>query len=296
MCGENPVVLSTWTRAAGSSPRVRGKRCLFSDGEGVFRLIPAHAGNTRNWASSPKTRRAHPAHAGKTRMSATSRSSSWAHPRACGENSTRLSVSGPHTGSSPRMRGKQQELERRHLHTRLIPAHAGKTPANCLERFTRTAHPRACGENREIAFGNWYEQGSSPRMRGKRGCRSMRPSGLRLIPAHAGKTPLRSSPQPSPPAHPRACGENCPTRVSVSFAKGSSPRMRGKRADVYRLSSPGGLIPAHAGKTDITNSDALTISAHPRACGENALPPAHRERSRGSSPRMRGKRTSPTPA
>ena len=208
MCGENPVVLSTWTRAAGSSPRVRGKRCLFSDGEGVFRLIPAHAGNTRNWASSPKTRRAHPAHAGKTQHACLCQAPTRAHPRACGENS-RNSKGGTCTpGSSPRIRGKHRRTVWNVLPGRLIPAHTGKTVRRSVFALSIRAHPRACGENREIAFGNWYEQGSSPRMRGKRGCRSMRPSGLRLIPAHAGKTPLRSSPQPSPPAHPRACGEN----------------------------------------------------------------------------------------
>ena len=70
----------------------------------------------------------------------------------------------------------------------LIPAHAGKTVGCVNACGSYGAHPRACGENREIAFGGWFEQGSSPRMRGKQNPGEVEKSYRRLIPAHAGKT------------------------------------------------------------------------------------------------------------
>ena len=168
MCGENPVVLSTWTRAAGSSPRVRGKRCLFSDGEGVFRLIPAHAGKTQHACLCQAPTRA--------------------HPRACGENS-RNSKGGTCTpGSSPRMRGKHRRTVWNVLPGRLIPAHAGKTNVQLLIVSVHWAHPRACGENFPGEYSEYSCEGSSPRMRGKQRRRWLPHLRRRLIPAHAGKT------------------------------------------------------------------------------------------------------------
>ena len=131
--------------------------------------------------------------------------------------------------------------------------------------------------------------GSSPRMRGKRGRRCQEDSRARLIPAHAGKTPWCRPIDPSFGAHPRACGENlvC-TDCAVSCA-GSSPRMRGKRRDESSLSRRGGLIPAHAGKTDAGRHGWLFLGAHPRACGENIDVSVIVPVKTGSSPRMRGK-------
>ena len=53
------------------------------------------------------------------------------------------------------------------------------------------------------------------------------------------------------------------------------------------------LIPARAGKTSPTSTTPTTPSAHPRACGENALDVDGVASGRGSSPRVRGK---PAPA
>ena len=171
------------------------------------------------------------------------------------------------------------------------------------------AHPRACGENLHCAKHASGCQGSSPRMRGKHEDNAMQADGLRLIPAHAGKTVFTGTitdtsrlipahagktkswgnpPTPSK-AHPRACGENT-THGGISCGgMGSSPRMRGKPApDVAWL--PGSrLIPAHAGKTTRPRPRHLPRQAHPRACGENRPIRRLTPRTSGSSPRMRGK-------
>ena len=76
----------------------------------------------------------------------------------------------------------------------------------------------------------------------------------------------------------------------AAHSVGSSPRMRGKPRPAHIKHHAQGLIPAHAGKTRVALSGRCCHWAHPRACGENAHSTAPFTTSRGSSPRMRGKR------
>ena len=50
-----------------------------------------------------------------------------------------------------------------------------------------------------------------------------------------------------------------------------------------------GLIPACAGKTDLSDKTALPVWAHPRVCGENVRMSDEKGPIAGSSPRVRGK-------
>ena len=72
---------------------------------------------------------------------------------------------------------------------------------------------------------------------------------------------------------------------------GSSPRVRGKRRPVREDPGDRGLIPARAGKTRSTGTSSRTGRAHPRACGENRRNVVGGVAPPGSSPRVRGKRT-----
>ena len=208
---------------------MRGKRALFFHPTNKDGLIPAHAGKTQDFFLTLHNLRA--------------------HPRACGENTFVAWFGTMHGGSSPRMRGK---LVNRHVavqHDGLIPAHAGKTSWSRIRRPRLPAHPRACGENMISTKGTAKSEGSSPRMRGKpnEGIRGIAESGL--IPAHAGKTGRLPENAYTWWAHPRACGENLSRDDSLKSPAGSSPRMRGKRAQERREFLELGLIPAHAGKT-----------------------------------------------
>ena len=91
-------------------------------------------------------------------------------------------------GSSPRVRGKPGVANRVVATPGLIPACAGKTAAVFELCAEDRAHPRVCGENRLGKITMPYEEGSSPRVRGKpvRGHGSRVKA--RLIPACAGKT------------------------------------------------------------------------------------------------------------
>ena len=114
---------------------------------------------------------------------------------------------------------------------------------------TIAAHPRSRGENRPSEMPVAWAVGSSPLTRGKLERRPRRARRLRLIPAHAGKTTVRSGLWRKTAAHPRSRGENghCPTVTSTP--SGSSPLTRGKRQMLRIGPLRQGLIPAHAGKT-----------------------------------------------
>ena len=195
-------------------------------------------------------------------------------------------------GSSPRVRGKPRCEHLDHVEDGLIPACAGKTRPAGTRSFLSRAHPRVCGENREIAFGNWYEQGSSPRVRGKLLCCSCLRFLVGLIPACAGKTARVTARSMSVTAHPRVCGENGLIAEPFRQEGGSSPRVRGKRNKWGTLLLIRGLIPACAGKTRGYRVWALFRWAHPRVCGENMMTTSQLGLSVGSSPRVRGKQRS----
>ena len=310
-CGENSPHYFHKAPAAGSSPRVRGKRASRRSLVNLRGLIPARAGKT----PTPST-------------------PSWpgpAHPRACGENPATRTMLAMLAGSSPRVRGKQQGLQGALHRARLIPARAGKTSGDSSPARAAWAHPRACGENLVDIADIRFPQGSSPRVRGKPHRRRPRRQAGRLIPARAGKTSARSGTRATRRAHPRACGENKLHAEVANILLGSSPRVRGKPHQLDQMArdpgliparagktagggSPGSsrpgssprvrgkphrpgrrprrnrLIPARAGKTLISGGPRGAVPAHPRACGENRASEAASMVPGGSSPRVRGKR------
>ena len=172
----------------------------------------------------------------------------------------------------------------------LIPAHAGKTRTVRYVPCTPWAHPRSRGENEAGPHDGVPAVGSSPLTRGKLlGVVALKlPGGL--IPAHAGKTTPFRVPTTVRPAHPRSRGENSTGSWRMRRSQGSSPLTRGKLLGVVALKLPGGLIPAHAGKTTPFRVPTTVRPAHPRSRGENSTGSWRMRRSQGSSPLTRGKR------
>ena len=269
-CGENRTACAPSRTTCGSSPRVRGKRDARMRACHRCGLIPARAGKTSTWCSSIARPRA--------------------HPRACGENGKLTAQLHEGSGSSPRVRGKLDATGGVTSFFGLIPARAGKTPRPQWLSGRPRAHPRACGENSRTSAPRSDCSGSSPRVRGKLISFSASCGVCGLIPARAGKTLGLTQGQITRRAHPRACGENGRIGVPVSLASGSSPRVRGKRADRCAGLARLGLIPARAGKTHEHGVAVVDDGAHPRACGENEVSVRRCASGEGSSPRVRGKR------
>ena len=113
-------------------------------------------------------------------------------------------------GSSPRMRGARDLIQRYRASLRIIPADAGSTNYDAFMYSDTEDHPRGCGEHHSLANKTDIAQGSSPRMRGApREWKGFMPT-AGIIPADAGSTRRpRSSILPSWD-HPRGCGEHNP--------------------------------------------------------------------------------------
>ena len=172
-------------------------------------------------------------------------------------------------GSSPLTRGKLRRAVGRRMPTGLIPAHAGKTRFRSFRSVPCPAHPRSRGENPPGTPPRQTDHGSSPLTRGKHARRSGSMIGVRLIPAHAGKTDRLIEK-----------GRHMP---------GSSPLTRGKRVDACRERGGVRLIPAHAGKTRRRRLGRSRGPAHPRSRGENDQGAPDHGWPVGSSPLTRGK-------
>ena len=172
-----------------------------------------------------------------------------AHPRSRGENSVICSWATSAPGSSPLTRGKLVATPTSLRRPRLIPAHAGKTTWVRRPSGRPRAHPRSRGENSMCRQASSAVMGSSPLTRGKRVEEQADQVGVRLIPAHAGKTRRGTPIARSRPAHPRSRGENVRLDVDVQTGHGSSPLTRGKRHSRHQRHRGCRLIPAHAGKT-----------------------------------------------
>ena len=248
-CGEKNNRPPWLGRAAGSSPRVRGKA-----------WHPLHI---------LKSLGIIPAGAGKSPASAGSGSVSWDHPRGCGEkrpfcrlksrkggSSPRVrgkesakSCSGSSVGSSPRVRGKANGRSSMLLAFGIIPAGAGKSGGDESGDVAKGDHPRGCGEKDHAGYPKNTRAGSSPRVRGKVPTPCPSPTRRRIIPAGAEKRQSRRAPRSAPRDHPRGCGEKqtCPPTLTPSL--GSSPRVRGKVDITIKAVEAVGIIPAGAGKS-----------------------------------------------
>ena len=276
VCGENLIPTGALTPLGGSSPRVRGKPPKPAASASSTGLIPACAG--------------------KTGLRSALRKPTRAHPRVCGENRASIARATSTLGSSPRVRGKRDLGAPLRERRGLIPACAGKTGRRTSRRSRTTAHPRVCGENDTMSPGEYTRAGSSPRVRGKRRHSGDRGLPVRLIPACAGKTGFGGGRSRRWRAHPRVCGENAAGVYLMYRRRGSSPRVRGKRAGGGARGGACGLIPACAGKTLRSWWTCTTRTAHPRVCGENLDADLESVSPQGSSPRVRGKREVVIPA
>ena len=166
--GENPTLPTQHQPNDGSSPLTRGKPWSVFLSYLLVGLIPAHAGKTHNATLTA--------------------SSGTAHPRSRGENLVCVTALKACRGSSPLTRGKLAGSSSASRTSRLIPAHAGKTPYSGSPSQAHSAHPRSRGENTSTIIADVLEHGSSPLTRGKHTERVNDLLREGLIPAHAGKT------------------------------------------------------------------------------------------------------------
>ena len=172
------------------------------------------------------------------------------HPHACGENANSIRNALNCARYTPTPVGKTCSPYLHGAIQRYTPTPVGKTRHTRVLRLPTTVHPHACGEN--IDFGNLFvfDDGTPPRLWGKR-CirspdvravgtpprlwgkpltRSCRPPSYRYTPTPVGKTPFATYRLSFVTVHPHACGENGPPSGVTSTMIGTPPRLWGKRA------------------------------------------------------------------
>ena len=192
------------------------------------------------------------------------------------------------SGSSPLTRGALRVGDIPGCHDGLIPAHAGSTCpwSECLRCCW--AHPRSRGEHGFRCDQERCHVGSSPLTRGAHTWHRDRGEPVGLIPAHAGSTYSQRGSGSPPTAHPRSRGEHLTVEFTVRPGEGSSPLTRGAREFWAAWFAGVGLIPAHAGSTDVRLDGRTAPGAHPRSRGEHSTPPPIPVTCTGSSPLTRG--------
>ena len=187
VCGEQHGQGKRFRRAAGSSPRVRGTVSGASSRLGIWRFIPACAGNRARRSSSRKL--------------------ASVHPRVCGEQFGAVLGLGWRIGSSPRVRGTDRRQNRVTYGVRFIPACAGNSEKGVCGECGAPVHPRVCGEQSPSGAARSRSNGSSPRVRGTVHALCGLEGMPRFIPACAGNSCRQRRLPTACPVHPRVCGE-----------------------------------------------------------------------------------------
>ena len=117
---------------------------------------------------------------------------------------------------------------------------------------------------------------------------------LRIIPARAGPTVVRTRHAHLVSDHPRSCGANGAAPRPCMGAAGSSPLVRGQRNPNTLVRLGYRIIPARAGPTRNLGLAVWERPDHPRSCGANANPTKFSNVQSGSSPLVRGQLASIT--
>ena len=170
------------------------------------------------------------------------------------------------------MRGTLRSPRDRNANKRFIPARAGNSSIVRGSRTGRSVHPRACGELLLIISRVFHQNGSSPRVRGTPGDPDYECGLVRFIPARAGNSCSRQHRSSRHTVHPRACGELTPSGAPLPIPTGSSPRVRGTHLSLRADRVGERFIPARAGNSPGTGSDASSgVGSSPRVRGTQRL-------------------------
>ena len=209
-------------------PRVRGEQEAFAwGGDEYDGSSPRARGTDQHGGEDGLPVRFIPACAGNRLKGSITQYHVPVHPRVRGEQtSTGPTSTGP-AGSSPRARGTADQVGAVAHIERFIPACAGNSPADGVQRPIRPVHPRVRGEQGAGAADGAHGGGSSPRARGTARRPAIHRARFRFIPACAGNRSPAVPGRRLRPVHPRVRGEQGSKTYQEFLPAGSSPRARG---------------------------------------------------------------------
>ena len=151
-------------------------------------------------------------------------------------------------------------------------------------------HLRVCGADVRADSGRLERNGSSPRVRSRRGKLFDRWYQHGIISACAEQTRCPCLLLPKMRDHLRVCGADHNPRLPMFCTSGSSPRVRSRQAAVGSHARLLGIISACAEQTSLDRPAAAATWDHLRVCGADHLFRAGRRQLPGSSPRVRSRR------
>ncbi len=276
-------------RRSAAHPRVGGADAGAPSGEGADDGSPPRRRGGPWWGRGSRPRwRLTPASAGRTSGRPSPRRRASAHPRVGGADHQTNAGNWTATGSPPRRRGGRTGPSPASCGRRLTPASAGRTTDRSSSRTCRAAHPRVGGADGLRATTLRPGGGSPPRRRGGRHHRAHVHQRIRLTPASAGRTSVRTATPRSGRAHPRVGGADCVVQGTTVVTSGSPPRRRGGRSPRPRRGRRRRLTPASAGRTVGPVCQVTSSTAHPRVGGADLTMPFTDPTVTGSPPRRRG--------
>ncbi len=269
VCGDDLAEAITAAVDVGAPPRVRGRPAGGQPPQDAGGSTPACAGTTRSGGECPV---APPE-----------------HPRVCGDDGgpeyNRVS---PY-GAPPRVRGRPPGGQPQLTGGGSTPACAGTTSAWSRAATPAVEHPRVCGDDVRVAAQTRRISGAPPRVRGRLQRVEGDPPADRSTPACAGTTGRARCKGRALGEHPRVCGDDRDSTVTVPDRTGAPPRVRG-RLDRMLHRHPGERsTPACAGTTAPGSSRPRRRWEHPRVCGDDAVTPSQARATTGAPPRVRGR-------
>ena len=171
------------------------------------------------------------------------------HPHACGEDLRRITKSGTHLETPPRMWGRPLVNAAHPINIGNTPTHVGKTHRRSVKQWYTRKHPHACGEDPPVISQPTDFLETPPRMWGRPVLQEVILQRLGNTPTHVGKTRFYQLCRISSGKHPHACGEDYQPKPKPIAPKETPPRMWGRLSASCRKSFKGRNTPTHVGKT-----------------------------------------------
>ena len=193
-----------------------------------------------------------PARAGTTSRTHRAACPTREDPRAGGDDEPDPSRGLPHSGRSPRGRGRRPDGVRETPARGKIPARAGTTEPPALLGETIPEDPRAGGDDGSRCSRRCRLRGRSPRGRGRPMTRGSFRERSGKIPARAGTTGRATLTLVVRREDPRAGGDDLVRGNPHVDLDGRSPRGRGRPPVRAGVHAGEGKIPARAGTTRAT--------------------------------------------
>ena len=212
----------------------------------------------------------------------------------CGEGAVARPRVDFNTGSPPRVWGRRPAVGADDDHRRFTPTCVGKACSRSSMLFSTTVHPHVCGEGAHVAADRvGDDDGSPPRVWGRRGHSGRDAVRRRFTPTCVGKARAWPAAHPRCSVHPHVCGEGVLPSAFLSIQNGSPPRVWGRRSRWTPGAGRCRFTPTCVGKARGVSASIGMVTVHPHVCGEGVVGEPRRQVDPRFTPTCVGKAPGP---